>query len=400
MADMIKGAQLDEERWTRLVSKSMVCAKSFERLANGDSCRQSTRRDDIRLCGRRLVPCPIIAHVQAAKDDPMEDQAAQHTHDIGPLGPASADEQREQHPVHSTGEPFLHLGPTHFSQLYRKDVTAQPKQLDEPTLLPSPPHCAWSSYTTSLSPSSVSSISLSSSSGDFSGFHRHRQEENAFAADKHVDHYSSCSARGPSGPAATDWSQMPQPASVGITSTAVPPVPQGSRSPVYSPPQPLQESVENKGMPARQAADYDEEACAPLSEELVKLHLSAHAKQFFGSRSLDEGEAYLRKLPLEHRWRLVNRLVSFAAVSGVADSRLVGDFFSRVASKGLCSPDVFDAGFSPIMEILDVIVLHSSNALILVTIMLKGTQLNGEQLNRLVCKAMGDASELLLALLL
>lgn len=290
---------------------------------------------------------------------------------------------------------------THFDQINKTDAIEPKQRVGEPTLLPKtidrPLHSA--SYTTLLSPSSVSSISFSPSSGDFSSFYCDRQEENAFAADIHANRYSSCITRVP-GTTAADWPPTPLTASVEIAPTAVPEV---SRWPVDSLPCPLQKSTEKKGtrMPATQTADSDdEEASAPLSEEQVKLHLSAHAKQFFGSRSLDEGEAYLRKLPLEHRWRLVNRLVSFAAVSGVADSRLVGDFFSCVASKGLCSPDVFDAGFSPTMEILDVVALQSPNALILVMIMLKRTQLNGEQLSRLVCKAMGDASELLLALLL
>jgi len=186
----------------------------------------------------------------------------------------------------------------------------------------------------------------------------------------------------------------------GAASISIPQVSQ--RSTIVDSPYPLLIPAEGKEVSASQADNLDDEELnvSAMSEEQVKLQLSASVKRFFELRGLDKGETYLRKLPSEHRWRLVNKLVSFAAVSGVADARLVGDLFSRVASVRLCSSEDFDAGFSPTMEILDVIALHSPNAVSLVAIMLKGTQLSGGHLDRLVCKAMGNDSEILLALLL
>ncbi|KAH9834092.1 armadillo-type protein [Rhodofomes roseus] len=137
-----------------------------------------------------------------------------------------------------------------------------------------------------------------------------------------------------------------------------------------------------------------------MSEEQVKAQLTASMQNFFEVRSLAKGEAALRRLPSAHRWRFINKLVSYAVFSGAGDSRLVSDLFSCAASKGLCSPDEFDEGFSSTMETLDVLALWLPNALSMVAILLKGTRLNEKQLRRLVHKAASSHSEILLALLL
>ncbi|TFY58487.1 hypothetical protein EVJ58_g6384 [Rhodofomes roseus] len=149
-----------------------------------------------------------------------------------------------------------------------------------------------------------------------------------------------------------------------------------------------------------QADDQDNEDPGVLSEEKVKVQLTASMQKFFKIRSLAKGEASLRGLPSAHRWRFINKLVSYAVFSGAADSRLVSDLFSCAASKGLCSPDEFDEGFSSTMETLDVLALWLPNALSMIAILLKGTRLNEKQLRRLVHKAASSHSEILLALLL
>ncbi|TFY54681.1 hypothetical protein EVJ58_g8714 [Rhodofomes roseus] len=153
------------------------------------------------------------------------------------------------------------------------------------------------------------------------------------------------------------------------------------------------------GPPATES-DNEDFVVLSTSEEQVREQLSAGAKKFLESRALDKGEAILCKVPSAHRWRLVNKLVSHAVSAGVADARLVSDLFSHAASNGLCSPDDFDAGFSPTMEILDILTLRQPSALSLVAILLKGTRLKDEQLSRIVRKAVSSDSEMLLALLL
>ncbi|KAH9834096.1 uncharacterized protein C8Q71DRAFT_160191 [Rhodofomes roseus] len=164
----------------------------------------------------------------------------------------------------------------------------------------------------------------------------------------------------------------------------------------------LPNSAERAGQPALQAdeSNVEEPDVLSMSEEQVKVQLTASMQKFFEVRSLAEGEASLRRLPSAHRWRLIDKLVSYAVFSGAADSRLVSDLFSRAASEGLCSPGEFDEGFSSTMVTLDVLALWLPNALSMVAILLKGTRLNEEQLRRLVHKASSGHSEILLALLL
>ncbi|TFY58489.1 hypothetical protein EVJ58_g6388 [Rhodofomes roseus] len=164
----------------------------------------------------------------------------------------------------------------------------------------------------------------------------------------------------------------------------------------------LPNSAERAGQPALQAdeSDVEEPDVLSMSEEQVKVQLTASMQKFFEVRSLAEGETSLRRLPSAHRWRFINKLVSYAVFSGAADSRLVSDLFSRAASEGLCSPGEFDEGFSSTMVTLDVLALWLPNALSMVAILLKGTRLNEEQLRRLVHKAAKGHSEILLALLL
>ncbi|KZT72272.1 hypothetical protein DAEQUDRAFT_809168 [Daedalea quercina L-15889] len=137
-----------------------------------------------------------------------------------------------------------------------------------------------------------------------------------------------------------------------------------------------------------------------MFEEQVKLQLRIEVEQFFKVRDLDMGETGLRGLPSAHRWRLVSNLVLFATLSGTKDARLVGNLLSRAAEKGLCSPEAFELAFSPVMDGLDVFTSHNPTAFILIAIMLKATQLDRERLSRLVRRAVETDADMLLGLLL
>ena len=76
-----------------------------------------------------------------------------------------------------------------------------------------------------------------------------------------------------------------------------------------------------------------------------------------------------------------------------ADAQLVGDFFNRAKSNGLCSPASFEEGFAPTAEVLDDIAMDVPKAFNLMAIMVKGAGLNKDE-GRLASKFM-DGDKLL-----
>ena len=140
-----------------------------------------------------------------------------------------------------------------------------------------------------------------------------------------------------------------------------------------------------------------------LDEEQPKvaMQLNAEVSQLFVHRDLDKGEAYLRRVPSQHHWRLVNKLVASAIASNkIQDVRLVGDLFGRAVSGNLILPDAFVAGFTPSLDTLDIITSNVPNAASLVAIMLKAAQLDYERLMELVYQVEGSSMEMLVCLLL
>lgn len=136
-------------------------------------------------------------------------------------------------------------------------------------------------------------------------------------------------------------------------------------------------------------------------QEQSKVQLNTEVDQLFVLRDLDKGEAYLRRLPSQHHWRLVNKLVASAIASNkISDVRLVGDLFGRAVSKSLINPGAFVTGFTPSLDTLDIIASHTPNAASFVAIMLKAAQLDSERLTGLVHQVEGSNSEILVGLLL
>ncbi|KAI6132491.1 armadillo-type protein [Pisolithus croceorrhizus] len=135
-----------------------------------------------------------------------------------------------------------------------------------------------------------------------------------------------------------------------------------------------------------------------MSEEDAKKKIDEDVKEFFAVRNLEEADAYFTALTEDHRFRLVDKLVSSALEGKEADARLVADFFSRSASQQECSPDVFEAGFAPMVELLDDIAIDAPKAPQHMAIMLKGAGLDkdGERLKRMAEKMMD--SDMLLQL--
>ena len=146
--------------------------------------------------------------------------------------------------------------------------------------------------------------------------------------------------------------------------------------------------------------DYPRQMPSALQEQ-PKAQLNIEVDQLFVLRDLDKGEAYLRRLPSQHHWRLVNKLVASAIASNkISDVRLVGDLFGRAVSKNLIMPDAFVTGFTPSLDTLDIITSYTPNAASFVAIMLKAAQLDSERLTGLVHQVEGSNSEILVGLLL
>lgn len=143
--------------------------------------------------------------------------------------------------------------------------------------------------------------------------------------------------------------------------------------------------------------DEGSEAAQPqMSDAEVKARIDEDTKEFFSIRDLDEAEVYFTKLPVEHRHKLVDKLVSHALESKEADATLVADLFSRAASKNLASPETFERGFEGVAEFLDDIAVDAPKAPQYFISMLKGAGLDKdeERRTRLLSKSM-DSEKLL-----
>ena len=136
---------------------------------------------------------------------------------------------------------------------------------------------------------------------------------------------------------------------------------------------------------ANQSEDEPEDTS--MSEAEAKKQIDEDSKEFFGVRNLEEAEEYLKKLPSEHRFRLVDKLVGTAIESKETDAQLVGDFFNRASFNDLCSPASFEEGFAPTAESLDDIAIDVPKAFNLMAIMMKGAGLDEERWRRLASKS-------------
>lgn len=188
--------------------------------------------------------------------------------------------------------------------------------------------------------------------------------------------------------------------SVGSSSAGVPEAPQ--RRKLFLPrtlPTP-DDTGSSTPAPSDVGHSDDEDSGAPaMTEAQVKTRSAEDAKEFFNIRDLDEAEAYLTKLPSENRWLLVDDLVVFALRLTEADAQLVSDYFSRVVSKDLCSPDQLEKGFASIAELLDDIAINvNPTAYNFMALMMKGAQLDRKRCVRLASKV--DNSDKLLRLIL
>ncbi|OSX61566.1 hypothetical protein POSPLADRAFT_1170204 [Postia placenta MAD-698-R-SB12] len=172
-------------------------------------------------------------------------------------------------------------------------------------------------------------------------------------------------------------------------------------------PRTLPKSDETKAdsTPATSEAGHseDEGGDAPsalsMTEAEANVRTKEDSKEFFSIRDLDEAEVYFTKLPTEHRFRLVDKLVTSAIESKEADAQLVASLFSRALSRNSCSPHSFEEGFMPTAEILDDIAIDAPKAFDLMAIMMKGAGLDKDEERRARLASKSMDSDKLLALL-
>jgi len=153
-----------------------------------------------------------------------------------------------------------------------------------------------------------------------------------------------------------------------------------------------EEIAKKEKKPAKKEAEEQakrdvEEKAKRMSEDDAKKRIDGDSKEFFAVRDLEEAEVYFTRLTDQHHFRLVDKLVTFAIESREVDAQLVGDFFSRAASKGLCSQVSFEQGFMPTAEILDDIAIDAPKAFNLMAIMVKGANLDKERQRCIVAKS-------------
>ncbi|KAH9919377.1 uncharacterized protein B0H18DRAFT_1027823 [Fomitopsis serialis] len=135
---------------------------------------------------------------------------------------------------------------------------------------------------------------------------------------------------------------------------------------------------ETASTPAQSDAVYSDDedySVPPMTEDEAKSQVSEDSREFFSTRDLDEAEVYFGKLPSEHRWLLVDKLVASAFESNDADAQLVADFLSRAVSKNLCSRESLEKGFNPTAEVLDDIAACAWRAFNMMSMMKKGAGL-------------------------
>ena len=155
--------------------------------------------------------------------------------------------------------------------------------------------------------------------------------------------------------------------------------------------QPRFKTVEDaEGAPSNveSKVNSSEDGTSPeMSDEDAKKNIAEDSKEFFSVRNLDEAEVYFSALPSQHHHKLVDKLVSTAVESKEADAQLVGNFFSRAASKELCSPAAFEDGFAPIAEIIDDIAIDAPMAFQLFAMMIEGAVFDEERRSRIASKS-------------
>ncbi|KAI0061212.1 hypothetical protein BV25DRAFT_808484 [Artomyces pyxidatus] len=146
-----------------------------------------------------------------------------------------------------------------------------------------------------------------------------------------------------------------------------------------------EEDSKDDATPAASEAGSDDEAAstpAAMTADEAGKKITEDLKEFFSIRSLDEAENYFTTLPAEHRFRLVDKLITDAVERKDADVQLVADLFVRSREKDLCTADAFEEGFNGLAEMVDDVAVDVPKAWTFFAIMVKGAGLDKDDERR------------------
>ncbi|THH13662.1 hypothetical protein EW146_g6581 [Bondarzewia mesenterica] len=194
-------------------------------------------------------------------------------------------------------------------------------------------------------------------------------------------------------------------ASVDLGQAAVPEASTGRRKLNLLPrSKPLEEQTKAEATPTTSEVGSDDEhgdsAVPPsMSEAEAKKKIEEDVKEFFSIKMLDEAESYFSSLPLEHRFRLVDKLVLSAVELKQPDAELVAKLFSQVREKDLCTPAAFEEGFMGLAEVIDDVAIDAPMAFKLMAMMMKGAGLDTDEERRLRIVGKSTDSDKLVELL-
>ncbi|OBZ69855.1 hypothetical protein A0H81_10317 [Grifola frondosa] len=125
----------------------------------------------------------------------------------------------------------------------------------------------------------------------------------------------------------------------------------------------------------------------PMSDADAYAMVCDDAQELFSLLDM-RAETYFSRLPGHHHWRLVDKLVS-AAITNESDAQLVAALFDRAASRRLCAPASFEAGFAPVAQALDYIAMSAPRALDCMAMMMKGAHIHEDYE---LCERLGGRS--------
>lgn len=119
-----------------------------------------------------------------------------------------------------------------------------------------------------------------------------------------------------------------------------------------------------------------------MSEEQAIKQIDEDVKELMSVRNVDEAEEYFVKLPVEHRHRLVDKLVMHSLEAKEDIVELVASVFARAVSKNLCSAATFEEGFTPAAEMIDDIAIDAPKAFGFFVKLLQGAGLDKDEERR------------------
>jgi translation initiation factor 4G len=120
-----------------------------------------------------------------------------------------------------------------------------------------------------------------------------------------------------------------------------------------------------------------------MSRQDAEKRVKEDIKELFAVRNIDEAEEYFKALPAAHHPLLVNQILVQVLEKKEADATLVASLFGRAAEKQLCTPAQMEEGFQGTMEVLADISIDAPAAFKLMAIVVKGTRLPKDAVERL-----------------